>query len=179
MLCHPQLLSHFLAWLLCSVLVTACGKEGDNVTETPNRTNPRAVPHAGILLTQLPEIRQTVYFEKDSYELKSDDQRRLDPIAVRLRQHPDSYVIVIGHSDDSGSEEENIVLSYERAFSVAIYIASVFGVEEERIQLVAAGDSDPVTGGESEKEKQQNRRVEVWSPQMIVRTLSPTSEPAF
>ncbi|UTV30045.1 OmpA family protein [Photobacterium atrarenae] len=124
-------------------------------------------------------MRQTIYFEKDSYALESDNQRILDPIAIRLRQHPDSYVIVIGHSDDSGTEEENIVLSYERAFSVAIYIASVFGVEEERIQLVAAGESDPVTAGNTEKERQQNRRVEVLAPQVIVRTLSPTSEPAF
>ncbi|UXI04089.1 OmpA family protein [Photobacterium sp. TY1-4] len=124
-------------------------------------------------------MRQTVYFDKDSYLLNDDGQRMLDPIAIRLRQHPDSYVIVIGHSDDSGTEEENVVLSYERAFTVAIYIASVFGIEEERIQLVAAGNSDPVTNVDQPHERQRNRRVEVLSPQVIVRTLSPISEPAF
>ncbi len=100
-------------------------------------------------------MRQTVYFSKDSYELDAINQLELDSIAVRLRQHPDSFIVVVGHSDDSGNEEENVVLSYERAFSVAIYISSVFGVEEERIQIVAAGYSERIAKGKTEAEKQK------------------------
>ncbi|WP_051902110.1 OmpA family protein [Photobacterium sanctipauli] len=154
--------------------IAACGKNGDSVTndtainqQVDSSSN---VPHAQVLLTQLEELRTTVYFSEQSYDLTSDGQLLIDPVAVRLRQHPDSYVVVIGHSDDFTSEEDNIALSYERAFSVAIYISSVFGVEEERIQIVAAGDTEPLQGSSSAL---QNKRVEIVSPKAVVRTLNP------
>ncbi|MCG7586698.1 OmpA family protein [Photobacterium sp. OFAV2-7] len=172
-----------IPFLLTGIFLSGCGNGGDTVTNSQGQQStspsPSVVPSARILLTELPEMRQTVYFEKDSYELDATNQRDLDPIAVRLRQHPDSFIVVVGHSDDSGNEEENIVLSYERAFSVAIYISSVFGVEEERIQIVAAGYSEKIAKGSSEVEKRKNRRVEVLSPKAIVRTLSATPDPKY
>ncbi|MGF1756514.1 OmpA family protein [Photobacterium sagamiensis] len=141
----------------------------DSVTTTPSFSS---TPEPKMLLVNLPEQREVVYFEKDSFELNIENQQALDPIAIRLRLHPDSHLIVIGHSDDNGSNEYNLTLSFERAFSVAIYISSVFGIEEERIQLVALGNDEPLSMGNSEQAKQQNRRVEVISPKAIVRTLS-------
>lgn len=173
-------LKPFIPALLSVGLVTGCGNGGDTVTKQNNSNSPpvtanntTVVPNAQILLTELPEMRQVIYFDKNSYDLNVKSQFLLDPIAVRLRQHPDSFLVVVGHSDDSSDEEDNIILSYERAFSVAIYISSVFGVEEERIQLVAAGSSERVSTGPSEQERKENRRVEVLSPKAIVRTLSP------
>lgn len=131
-----------------------------------------ATPDASILLAQLPEQKEVIYFDNMNYELSVKNQQLLDPIALRLRHHLDSYLIVIGHSDDAGSKEENLVLSFERAFSVAIYISSVFGIEEERIQIVALGDDELIVNGNSEQERRLNRRVEVISPKAIVRTLN-------
>lgn len=133
-----------------------------------------ATPDASILLAQLPEHKDVIYFDNNDYELSPKNQQLLDPIALRLKLHLDSYLIVVGHSDDAGSEEQNLVLSFERAFSVAIYISSVFGIEEERIQIVALGDDEPIGKGSSEQEQRLNRRVEVISPKAIVRTLSTT-----
>lgn len=133
-----------------------------------------ATPDASILLAQLPEQKEVIYFDNMNYELSVKNQQLLDPIALRLKLHLDSYLIVIGHSDDAGSKEENLVLSFERAFSVAIYISSVFGIEEERIQIVALGDDELISNGNSEQERRLNRRVEVISPKAIVRTLNTT-----
>ncbi|MGR5148534.1 OmpA family protein [Photobacterium alginatilyticum] len=182
MSCKKEQCYSLIPYLLSGILLTGCGNGSDAVTNSQGQqsTSPSSVvPSAKILLTELPEMRQTVYFDKDSYELDATNQRDLDAIAVRLRQHPDSFIVVVGHSDDSGNEEENIVLSYERAFSVAIYISSVFGVEEERIQIVAAGFSEKIAKGSSEADKRKNRRVEVLSPKAIVRTLSATPDPKY
>ena len=168
-----------------TALALGCGNGSDNVTQNTPATSPSSssnsnvVPNAQILLTELPELRTTVYFDMESYDLTPDGQLLLDPIAVRLRQHPDSYVIVVGHSDDFTEEDDNIGLSYERAFTVAIYISSVFGVEEERIQIVSAGSTEPLSSGTRAVDKQRNRRVEVLSPKSIVRTLSPTNDAKF
>lgn len=126
-------------------------------------------PAPKVILTEIPEVRETVYFDPGSFELSQQEQLKIDPIAVRLRRHPDSNVIVIGHSSESDNEEDNMALSYERAFSVAIYIASVYGIEEERIQVVAQGQGDPVTSG-------SNSRVELISPETVVRTLETSTD---
>ncbi|WP_299013295.1 OmpA family protein [uncultured Photobacterium sp.] len=165
----------FISIFLSCFLIAGCSNGGDGVTNNISPSpiaNTSVVPNPQILLTELPEMRQVIYFDSNSYDLSVRNQFLLDPLAIRLRQHPDSFIVVVGHSDDSANEEDNIILSYERAFSVAIYIASVFGVEEERIQIVAAGSSERLSIGKSEKEKQENRRVEVLSPKAIVRTLS-------
>ncbi|WP_082008420.1 OmpA family protein [Photobacterium gaetbulicola] len=176
-----SLLARVLFILCCSALFNGCGNGSDNVTPTSTQSTGSAnvVPNAQILLTELPELRTTVYFDAESYELTPEGQLLLDPIAIRLRQHPDSYVIVVGHGDDFDNEDNNIGLSYERAFTVAIYISSVFGVEEERIQIVSAGSTEPLSSGSRAVDKQRNRRVEVVSPKSIVRTLSPTNDAKF
>ena len=182
MTCLNYRCSLFISLLLSCALLVGCGNGGDRVTDkgsVSQSTNQPIVPNPTILLTELPEMRQVIFFDKDSYHLDIEDHLLLDPLAIRLRQHPDSYLIVVGHSDDDGSEEDNIILSYERAFSVAIYISSVFGIEEERIQLVAAGNSEPITAGRTEVDRQKNRRVEVLSPKAIVRTLSAIQAPQF
>lgn len=183
MACNNTPYRRLIPLLLTGLLLAGCGNGGDNVTSNAagqqSTTTTSVVPNAKILLTEIPEMRQTLYFEKDKYELNAVNQLRLDPIAVRLRQHPDSFIVVVGHSDDSGNEEDNVILSYERAFSVAIYISSVFGVEEERIQIVAAGNSERIAQGSTEMERRQNRRVEVLSPKAIVRTLSATPDPKY
>ncbi|WEM45812.1 OmpA family protein (plasmid) [Photobacterium sp. DA100] len=176
-----SLLARTFILLCCSVFIWGCGNGSDGVTPTTTQStgSGNVVPKAQILLTELPELRTSVYFDVESYELTPDGQLLLDPIAVRLRQHPDSYVIVVGHGDDFANEDDNIGLSYERAFTVAIYISSVFGVEEERIQIVSAGSSEPLSSGTRAVDKQRNRRVEVVSPKSIVRTLSPTNDARF
>lgn len=182
MLCFNYRCRLIISILLSCSLLIGCGIKSDSVTSdgsVSQTANTPVVPNPTILLAELPEMKQVIFFDKDSYELDANDFFLLDPLAIRLRQHPDSYLIVVGHSDDSGTEEDNIILSYERAFSVAIYISSVFGVEEERIQIIAAGNSEPLTTGKNESERQKNRRVEVLSPQAIVRTLSATQEPQF
>ncbi|KLV03315.1 hypothetical protein ABT56_19490 [Photobacterium aquae] len=175
-------IKHFAA-VSVIVILTACSNDNnsDNVTtDPPSLQQPSSetvkdsnIPDAKVMLTEVTEMSTTLYFEPNNFELDSSTQLLIDPIAVSLRQHPDRHVIIVGHGDDFADEDDNIAISYERAFSVAIYIASVFGIDEERIQVVSAGSSEPMEGNG------QNRRVDVISPKAIVRTLSPHNEPKF
>ncbi|MGR5129854.1 OmpA family protein [Photobacterium swingsii] len=172
-------ITRFSALFLC-LTITACVNDASNDDLGTNANRDVTVsrsafpsPDAKVLLTTLPEHRDVILFDVNSYDLTTQAQLILDPIAIRLRNYPDTYLVIVGHSDDDGSDEDNIVLSYERAFSVAIYITAVFGIEEERLQIIAAGKDEPVVTGKAILDKQQNRRVEVISPQAIVRTLSP------
>ncbi|PSU60221.1 OmpA family protein [Photobacterium aphoticum] len=174
--------------LCIPLFLVGCGNGSDTVTEmtspqptekkanssSTGRTSTPYVPDAKLLLAKLPEASTTVYFSAKAADISVQDQLSIDPIAVRLRQHPDSYVLVIGHADEYPEEDDNIALSFERAFNVAIYISSVFGIEEERIQIVSAGSAEKGLSPASEF-----RRVDIISPEAIVRTFNPTHEHSF
>lgn len=178
MYCYSRFIWVLLVAASSLLGITACGTDPEKAIAPPKDAAPTVaderpvVPDAQVLLTELPELRQTLYFEPQVFDLSVQQQLQIDPIAVRLRQHPDSYVIVVGHGNEFSDEDQNVAISYERAFSVAIYIASVFGIEEERIQVVAAGSTEATMDS-------RPTRVEIVSPKSIVRTLSPNTEPQF
>ena len=69
-------------------------------------------------------------------------------------------VSVAGHTDDTDSEENNLVLSEERAKSVkAVLLKNK--IPESIISIIAMGESNPLEPNSNEKGKARNRRVEV------------------
>ena len=71
-------------------------------------------------------------FATDSAEIQPRFGRTLDQVAATLRQYPESYVDVVGHTDGTGSDQYNQRLSERRAGSVADALARR-GVEPARI----------------------------------------------
>lgn len=168
---------HLVYASMITGVLAGCGNGSDTVTNSQviseDRQTQSVVPHANILLATLPEMRTSVFFEAHSFELTTEGQLLIDPIAVRLRKYPDSHVLIIGYGDDDLSDDDSLAISYERALSVAIYIASVFSIEEERIQLVAAGHTESAKSNDPNGTSQQSRRVDVLSPKAVVRTRNP------
>ncbi|QUJ70398.1 OmpA family protein (plasmid) [Photobacterium sp. GJ3] len=174
--CRLQTLLRNIFIMMMLLLFIGCATQQEEAPPEAEATTPAAEvgtteppPPPQVILAEIPEVRETIYFDSGSFEITQSEQLKIDPIAVRLRRHPDSNVIIIGHSSESDNEEDNMALSYERAFSVAIYIASVFGIEEERIQVVAQGQGDPASSG-------SNSRVELISPETVVRTLDASTD---
>lgn len=73
-----------------------------------------------------------------------------------LKEHPQRKVSVEGHADAVGSDQYNLILSYERAGEVARLLSEA-GTAMERIIVVAAGSHDPIDG--IPPEAGQNRRA--------------------
>ena len=84
---------------------------GVDVTETDN---------GQAILVNLPE---GVTFDVDSAALKPEFRGTLDQISKSLNQYPNSLVDVYGHTDSTGSDQHNQVLSENRARTVANYMA--------------------------------------------------------
>ena len=64
-------------------------------------------------------------------------------------------VLLIGHTDTSGTEEYNIALSERRAQSVADYLARLGG-DPAKLQVVPKGETEPSGTGDD-----KDRRVEM------------------
>jgi len=71
------------------------------------------------ILVNLPD---GVTFDVGSATLKPQFRDTLDKIAASMVQYPDSLIDVYGHTDSTGSESFNQVLSESRARTVANYL---------------------------------------------------------
>jgi outer membrane protein OmpA-like peptidoglycan-associated protein len=81
-----------------------------------------------------------------------------------IRQVPglqERQVVVVGHTDRTGSEEANYRLGQKRAAAVAHYLLGAHGVDPVRVQVTSAGDTQPVADNAMAEGRQQNRRVEI------------------
>jgi len=81
-----------------------------------------------------------------------------------IRQVPglrERLVVVVGHTDRTGSEEANYRLGERRAAAVAHYLLGAHGFDPVRVRVTSAGDTRPVADNATAEGRQQNRRVEI------------------
>jgi OmpA-OmpF porin, OOP family len=101
-----------------------------------------------------------VMFDTAQSTLKTGAYDTLDRLASTLRDHPGRSVVIEGHTDNVGSEDNNQMLSERRARSVQSALQQR-GVNGNQISVVGRGESAPIDSNESESGRRQNRRVEL------------------
>jgi outer membrane protein OmpA-like peptidoglycan-associated protein len=101
-----------------------------------------------------------VLFDSDSSALAPGAHGRLDQLADSLNRHPDTDLIVKGHTDGSSDDGYNQTLSEQRADAVRRYLIGG-GVSPARITSVGFGESMPLATNATAEGRQQNRRVEI------------------
>jgi OmpA family len=90
----------------------------------------------------------------------AENDRSLDRLADYLQAHPQTHILIEGHTDSRGSEDYNEALSARRAQAVAAALISR-GVSPEAVQTRGLGKSYPVATNDTAAGRQQNRRVEI------------------
>src|SRR5712664_250300 len=60
-------------------------------------------------------------FDFDSDRLRGDARRNLDELARSLDKYPDTDLLIVGHTDDVGTDSYNVGLSERRSHSAARY----------------------------------------------------------
>ncbi len=92
-------------------------------------------------------------------------------VAKLLENDPSSAVMVLGHTDASGSDQLNQTLSSRRASAVGA-IFSLSGLKTDRLMIKGMGASMPLLANASKQNQARNRRVEmVVSPKKTFRVL--------
>lgn len=101
-------------------------------------------------------------FDSDSAEIKPDMRDDLDELAASLNSARVLHMqlLVVGYTDDQGTEAVNDPLSLARAHSVAKYIQSK-GVDAGRIKFEGRGETQPMVSNEQSYGRLLNRRVEI------------------
>jgi outer membrane protein OmpA-like peptidoglycan-associated protein len=84
----------------------------------------------------------------------------LNEVAKIMFKYPDAYLLLEGHTDAIGTEEDNQILSENRAAAVREYLINQ-GVEPFRIESVGYGESQPIDTNDTPEGRQRNRRVKM------------------
>ncbi|NIA14116.1 MAG: peptidoglycan-associated lipoprotein Pal [Nitrospiraceae bacterium] len=100
---------------------------------------------------------QTVYFDFDSFALRSDAIRTLNENAEKIRQVPNVIIQIEGHCDERGTQEYNLALGEKRALAVRDYLMKL-GISGGRLVTISYGEESPVAMGRDESAWKQNRR---------------------
>lgn len=103
---------------------------------------------------------RTLRFARDRTDLDRDGLAVLKTAALFLKDLPEAFVEVTGHSDLLGTSEANLSLSRLRAAGIRDALVAA-GFASRRISVVGRGDSAPLDPGVSDEAGQQNRRAEV------------------
>jgi outer membrane protein OmpA-like peptidoglycan-associated protein len=99
-------------------------------------------------------------FDYDSDRIKPAAAENLRSLAQSLNNYPNTDLVIVGHTDNVGSDEYNADLSQRRSRAAANYLASL-GVNPNRLRTYGRGETEPVAANTTDAGRQQNRRVEV------------------
>ena len=100
------------------------------------------------------------FFDIDKAKLKTPAIEELDVYSGYMKRNPEKKIKVIGHTDSTGTEMYNQVLSEKRANAVKTYLTGQ-GIDGMRINTLGMGESSPVASNATKEGRAQNRRVEI------------------
>jgi outer membrane protein OmpA-like peptidoglycan-associated protein len=101
-----------------------------------------------------------ITFKTGSSDLNNDFFRVLDSVGLVLKEYDKTLIVIAGHTDSVGTDENNRALSERRATAVGQYIAGR-QVASERMVINGYGESKPVASNETAEGRSKNRRVEL------------------
>lgn len=115
-------------------------------------------PAAEVLV---PVYGTSVLFDTDKWAIDAAGEVNLRIAAQRAMQIPGSRIgVATGHADVRGSKNRNRILAQNRAEAAVAYLIH-YGYPRDQIDVVNAGDDQPLFTGSTPADHQGNRRVDV------------------
>jgi peptidoglycan-associated lipoprotein len=104
-----------------------------------------------------PDLKRSVYYEFDKFDVKPEYRTLVESHARWLRSNPQARLVIEGNADEQGSREYNLALGQRRAESVS-KLMTLMGVRAEQVEAISYGEERPRSDGHDEKSWSENRR---------------------
>jgi len=130
-----------------------------DTTQKPiaNRLPPITTPvQVGIQIDLHP-----ILFERSTANILPKSYAEIERLANYLRKHPAVRILISGHTDNNGDNNQLYVLSKERAMEVMTFLVKKEEIEPVRLKAMGHGGELPVASNRTERGRKQNRRVEI------------------
>ena len=101
-------------------------------------------------------VLKNVTFASNSVEIDASSYIELDKLIFYLRKNPKIQIEIQGHTDDIGSEIENLILSEKRARAVYNYLMPKV---DNNLSHIGYGESRPLSSNDSDNGRELNRRT--------------------
>ncbi len=102
----------------------------------------------------------TLYFIENTDELTDDSKRMLESVYAEIAQRAVPDIVVVGHTDSTGTAARNDALALQRAESVRAALVR-HGLQENAIAVAGRGKREPLVPTADGVAEPRNRRVEV------------------
>jgi len=137
----------------------------EGIGQIPTKETPVAIPGNAL-------------FGHDSVDLGPDSLPILEKIADLRRRFPDYVMVIIGHTDATGTPEYNQRLSQRRAEAVKEWLVRRYGMNAAQLETSGKGSSELlVDSSRSVEEQSPNRRVEVLLRPLKQTPAKPVKKP--
>jgi len=148
--------------------------ESELIAEKDNRPN-RKSTFEGLDLTDIdvmaysrrsePIVLSDVSFEEGSAVLGAKGKETLDGIGSELLDLQSEkklpVILIVGHTDSVGPDQDNFILSVDRAKTAKGYLVETFDLPANRIISSGRGEFSPLVPNNSRENRARNRRVEI------------------
>ena len=85
----------------------------------------------------------------------------LTKVKQAIALYPGARIVIEGHTDAYGTDENNLVLSQQRADAVRQYLLANSPISADEIEAVGYGETRPIANNETKEGRQKNRRIDV------------------
>jgi OOP family OmpA-OmpF porin len=116
----------------------------------PDELPPELIIFKGVL--------EGIEFDLGKDTIRPVSKPMLDDAIEKLKKFPGVSVKIVGHTDDIGTPEDNLILSRSRAESVKKYLVDG-GVDASRIETDGMGEAEPLVPGTDNASRAKNRRI--------------------
>lgn len=100
-----------------------------------------------------------IYFDSGKATIKPESRPSLEKASLFLKENPRMKVEIQGHTDSTGADDLNQILSQNRALSVKSYLETL-GVLSEQMISRGYGESMPIASNSTKNGRGLNRRIE-------------------
>lgn len=135
------------------------GRKMDRQAEEIKNTIPNAEvirEGEGIIV----KFNSGILFDINQSDLKTNARTNIENLAKSLQNNPETDILILGHTDATGTENYNMKLSERRAAEVKSYIIGQ-GISSTRLSTQGRGEMEAIADNETEDGRALNRRVEI------------------
>jgi len=145
------------------------GEQSGDMVANPTSPSTREALRRGLAPVTPPgSPLKDIYFDYDSYDLRSDAREILKANANWLESNPSARIEIEGHCDERGTNEFNLALGAKRAQIARDYLVNL-GISAD-LPIISYGEEAPVCMDHTKECWQKNRRV-----RFVIITILPIS----